>query len=89
VSGLGGGLLKYLPSFSPQESQVLVAGPNVYPSVFLKGLVKVGKLFVLDKDDFWMNEGQLSEQQLERSNGPEIEGPEEDEPLSIRDRDEL
>lgn len=89
LSCLGGGLLKYLPSFSPQESQVLVAGPNVYPSVFLKGLVKVGKLFVLDKDDFWMNEGQLSEQQLERSNGPEIEGPEEDEPLSIRDRDEL
>jgi hypothetical protein len=89
LSCRAGALLKYLPSFSPEESQVMLAGPNVYPTVFLKGLVKTGKLFILDRDEFWMNEGVLSELQLERSNGLHIEVPEADEPLSIRDRDEL
>jgi hypothetical protein len=89
LSSQAGALLKYLPSYSAQESLVLVGGPDVYPSVFLKGVARTGKLFVLDKDDFWMNEGLLSEQQVERSNGLEIAVPEVDEPLSLRDRDEL
>ncbi len=89
LSCQGGALLKYLPSFSPQESQALVAGPTVYPSVFLKGVVTAGKLFVLDKDNYWMNEGQLSELLLGGINGLHIQAPESDEALGIRDRDEL
>lgn len=89
LSCQGGALLKYLPSFSPLESQALVTGPTVYPSVFLKAIVKAGKLVVLDKDSFWMNEGQLSERQSERVNGRHIDAFEVDEPLGIRDRDEL
>ncbi|PFG59909.1 uncharacterized protein DUF4329 [Pseudomonas poae] len=89
LSSQAGALLKYLPSYSAQESRVLVGGPDVYPTVFLKGVARTGKLFVLDKDDFWMNEGLLSERQVERSNGLEVAVPEVDEPLSLRDRDEL
>lgn len=89
LSCQGGALLKYVPSFMPFEGKTLVTGPTVYPSVFLKGMVNAGKLLVLDKDGFWINEGQLSEQQLGYANGLSLEAIGGDEPLNIRDRDEL
>lgn len=89
LSCQGGALLKYQPSFSGLESQVLVAGSTVHPSVFLKGVVTAGKLFILDRDAFWMNEGLLTEQHLGQANGLRIDAAAVDEPLSIRDRDEL
>jgi hypothetical protein len=87
VSVREGALLKYIPSYSPMEDEVMVRGVGSQPSDFLKNLTGSGQLVVLDRDDFWRYEGRLLEAQVDpRSSTEETQI---DEALGMRDRDEL
>ena len=85
----GGALLKYVPVFSPLEQQLMVAGPSLKPIEFLNQLIGVGQLSVLDRDVYWHSEGLISEVKSDSRNGGQTDAPVTDEPLQLRDRDEL
>ena len=85
----GGALLKYVPGFSPLENQLMASGPNLKLIEFLDQLAGVGQLSVLDRDAYWHSEGLFSEMQTDSRNGIRTDEPQTDEPLQLRDRDEL
>lgn len=85
----GGALLKYVPGFSPLENQLMATVASLTPLEFLQRLTGVGQLSVLDRDTYWHNEGLISEVQKDSRNGVQTDAPLIDEPLQLRDRDEL
>ena len=85
----GGALLKYVPGFSPLENQLMATVASLTPLEFLQRLTGVGQLSVLDRDTYWQNEGLISEVQKDSRNGVQTDAPLIDEPLQLRDRDEL
>lgn len=85
----GGAQLKYVPGFSPLENQLMATAASLTPLEFLQRLTGVGQLSVLDRDTYWQNEGLISEVQKDRRNGVQTDAPLIDEPLQLRDRDEL
>ncbi|WP_421527330.1 DUF4329 domain-containing protein [Pseudomonas brenneri] len=80
----GGALLKYIPGLSLLESQLMVSAARLKPIEFFNRLTGVGQLFVLDRDDYWRHEGVIKTLQAGSRKGVQT-----DEPLQIRDRDEL
>ncbi|MBJ2289458.1 DUF4329 domain-containing protein [Pseudomonas sp. MF5691] len=84
-----GALLKYIPSFSRMEEEVMVLGTGLQPSVFLKRVTSSGELFVLERDALWRYEGRLSDAQVDTRDDTQTEEIQMDEALRIRDRDEL
>ena len=85
----GGALLKYVPGFSPLENQLMASASSLKPIEFLERLTGVGQLLVLDRDTYWHSEGLISEVQKDSRNGVQTDAPMIDEPLPLRDRDEL
>ncbi|WP_159932711.1 DUF4329 domain-containing protein [Pseudomonas sp. S35] len=85
----GGALLKYIPGFSPLESQLMVSAASVKPIAFFNRLTGVGQLYVLEKDDYWQQEEVIKTLQTDSREGVQTDVPVIDEPLRIRDRDEL
>ena len=85
----GGALLKYVPGFSPLEIKLMALLPSLKPTEFLDRLIGVGQLSVLDRDTYWHGEGQISEVKTDSRDGVQTDAPSTDEPLQLRDRDEL
>jgi hypothetical protein len=71
------------------ENQLMASGPNLKLIEFLDQLAGVGQLSVLDRDAYWHSEGLFSEMQTDSRNGIRTDEPQTDEPLQLRDRDEL
>jgi len=81
----GGALLKYIPSFSTQETALLHPSLPPSPSELVAHLRVVGNLSVLDTDAFWTHRGALGEEWQ----AGEVQGAGEDDMEFGRDRDEL
>ncbi|WP_294738969.1 hypothetical protein [uncultured Pseudomonas sp.] len=62
LSCRGGALLKYVPSFSTQETALLQPSLPPTPSKLVSQLRKVGQLSVLDTDAFWTHQGALGDE---------------------------
>ncbi|WP_256352266.1 DUF4329 domain-containing protein [Pseudomonas yamanorum] len=62
LSCRGGALLKYVPSFSTQETALLQPSLPPTPSKLVSQLRRVGQLSVLDTDAFWTHQGALGEE---------------------------
>ncbi|MBE8590850.1 DUF4329 domain-containing protein [Pseudomonas sp. MAFF 301449] len=89
VAPRGGGLLKYVPDFSVPETQLMVSAASLKPTEFLMRLSGVGQLLVLDRDNYWRQEGLLSEVPTGSRRDAQTDLPLTDEVLPIRERDEL
>jgi hypothetical protein len=85
----GGALLKYMPGFSVPETQLMASLPGLKPVEFLDRLTGVGQLSVLDRDAYWQSEGLISGVQKDALNGAVTDAALTDDPLPLRDRDEL
>lgn len=81
----GGALLKYIPSFSTQETALLQPSLPPSPSELVGRLGGGGNLSVLDTDAFWTQRGELGEEWQ----AGEVQGAGEDDMEFGRDRDEL
>lgn len=88
LSCRAGALLKYIPSFSAMETAMMASAQDLAPSAYLKRVTEAGELWVLDWDSYWKREGRQVDIESENGNGPQTD-IQIDEPLSIRDRDEL
>ena len=85
----GGALLKYVLGLSSPENELMTSAASLTPVEFFRRLAGVGQLSVLDRDGYWHNEGLISEVLKDRRKEVGTDEPLVDEPLQLRDRDEL
>ena len=81
-----GALLKYVPSHTTDEAALLSPGLAPDPSVLVERMRHVGKLSVVQTDDFWTRRGMLGDDWPH--NGVQSL-PDTDDSLYGRDKDEL
>lgn len=86
LSCRGGALLKYMPSFTADETRLLSVGASPRPSVWVSRLQAAGKLSVLETDAFWTRKGELVAQWQTEDVQAE---PDPQAVLYGRDKDEL
>jgi hypothetical protein len=82
LSCRGGGMLKYIPAMTGEETAILRARPAATPSVLVRQLRRMGSLSVLVTDVFWNALGPLGEK-------TDTAGLGANEPWYGRNKDEL